>query len=79
MEIEETLAEKMDRRLLRWFGYIERIDEGRWPRNVKAAAAQSHQKKERPRFEWLNRVERAYAVLQDERISQDRGVCEENL
>ena len=27
--IEETLAEKVDRRMLRWFGHVKRIDEGR--------------------------------------------------
>ena len=37
MGIEETLALKVDRRLLRWFGHIERMDEKHWPRKVKAA------------------------------------------
>ena len=27
--IKETLAEKVDRRVLRWFGHMERMDEGR--------------------------------------------------
>ena len=35
--IEETRAEKVDRRVLRWFGHVERMDEGRWLRKVKAA------------------------------------------
>ena len=35
--IEETLAEKVDRRLLRWFRHVERMDEGLWTRKVKAA------------------------------------------
>ena len=35
--IEETLVEKVDRRVLRWFGHAERMDERRWPRKVKAA------------------------------------------
>ena len=33
--IEETLAEKVDRRVLRWFGHVERRDEWCWPRKVK--------------------------------------------
>ena len=35
--MEEILAEKIDRRVLRWFGLVESIDEERWPRKVKAA------------------------------------------
>ena len=35
--IEDTLAEKVGRRVLRWFGHVERMDEGSWPRKVKAA------------------------------------------
>ena len=27
--IEEILAEKVDRRVLRWFGHVKRMDEGR--------------------------------------------------
>ena len=27
--IEETLSEKVDKRVLRWFEHVERIDEGR--------------------------------------------------
>ena len=35
--IEVTLAEKVDRRVLRWFEHVERLHEKRWPRKVKAA------------------------------------------
>ena len=43
--IEETPVEKVDRRVLRWFGHVERMDEGRWPRKVKAATVEDHQGK----------------------------------
>ena len=42
-EIEETLAEKVDRRVLRWFGHVEKMDEERWPRKVKAAKVEGQQ------------------------------------
>ena len=47
---EETLAEKVDRRVLRWFGHVERTDEGRWPRKVRAAEVEGRQGRGRP---WL--------------------------
>ena len=48
--IEETLAEKVDRRVLRWFGHVERMDEGRWLRKVKAAKVEGRLGRGRPRF-----------------------------
>ena len=50
--IDEALAKKVDRRVLRWFGHVERIDEGRWPRIVKAAKVRGRQRIRRPRFGW---------------------------
>ena len=41
--MEETVAEKVDRRVLRWFGHVERMDEGRWPRKVKADKVEGRQ------------------------------------
>ena len=60
--IEETLAEKVDRRVLRWFGRMERLDERQWPRKVKAAKVEGRQGRGRPRFGWLDRVRRALAI-----------------
>ena len=60
--VEETLAEKVDRRLLRWFGHVERLDEGRWPRKVKAAKVEGQLVRGRPRFGWLDGVKRALAI-----------------
>ena len=48
--IDETLAEKVDRRVLRLFGHVERMDEGRWPRNIKPGIVECPQRKGRPRF-----------------------------
>ena len=41
--IEETVPEKADRRALRWFGYVEKMDDCRLQRNVKAATVECHQ------------------------------------
>ena len=48
--IEETLAEKVDIRVLRWFGHVEMMDEGRWPRKVKTAKVDGRLRRGRPRF-----------------------------
>ena len=48
--IEEILAEKVDIRVLRWFGHVERMDEGRWTRKIKAAKVEGRKERGRPRF-----------------------------
>ena len=52
--LEEALAEKVDRRVLRWFGHLERMDEGRWSRKVKEAKVEGRLERGRPMFGWLD-------------------------
>ena len=44
--IEETLAEKVDRRVLRRFGNMERMDEGSLSRKVKAVTVGGNRREE---------------------------------
>ena len=60
--IKETHAEEVDRRVLRWFGHVDRMDEGCWPRKVRAARVEGRQGRRRPRFGWLDGGKRALAV-----------------
>ena len=60
-DIKETIAEKVDRRVLRWFGHVEMMDERRWPRNFKAAKVEGQQRRGEPLFGWLDGVQRALA------------------
>ena len=60
--IEETFAEKVEKRLLQCLGHVARMDEGRLPRKVKAPTMESHQTRGRPGFGWLDGVKKALAV-----------------
>ena len=80
--IEKTLAEKVDRRVLQWFGHVERMDEERWPRKVKAAQVEGRLGRGRPRFRWLDGVKRALAIrdvgLQEAtQLARERSVWRE--
>ena len=55
MGIEETLVEKRTG-VLRWLGHVEKINERRWPRKVKAAKVESQQGRGRLKFVWLEAV-----------------------
>ena len=63
--IEETLAEKIDKRVLRWFGNVERMDDGRWPRKVKAAKVEGRLGRGRISFGWLGGVKRELAIREE--------------
>ena len=41
---------------------MERMDEGPRPRKIKAAIVEGQQERERPRFVWVDGVNRALAV-----------------
>ena len=60
--IEAILAEKKDKKVLRWFGHVERMDEGHWPRKVKATKVEGREGRGRPWFGWLDGMKRALAV-----------------
>ena len=80
--IKETLAEKVERRMLQWFEHVERMEEGRWPKKVKAAKVESRQGRGRPWFGWLDGVKKALAVrevgLQEAtHLARDRSVLRE--
>ena len=40
------------------------MDEGRWPRKIKAANVEGRQGRGRPRFVWFNEMKRALAVTE---------------
>ena len=54
--IERELAIRADQRVLRWFGYVERMDENRMARRVLMAEVSGGRVRGRPRLRWMNCV-----------------------
>ena len=52
--IQETLSERMDRRVLSWYGHIERMDDDRLTKRIYKANARG-----RPKMAWMDGVKRA--------------------
>ena len=63
--IEETVPEKVARRALRWFGHVEKMDESRWQRNIKAALVECHQGRGGLRFFRLGEMKRTLDVREE--------------
>ena len=54
--IERELARRADQRVLRWFGYVERMDEYRMARRVWMAEVSAGQVRGRLRLCWMDGV-----------------------
>ena len=53
---ERELASRVDQRVLRWFGHVERMDEYRMARKVLMAEVSGGRVRGRPRLCWMDCV-----------------------
>ena len=61
--IERGLPSRADQRVLRWFGYVERMDEYRMARRVLMAEVSGGRVRGRPRLDWMDGVKVALGYL----------------
>ena len=54
--IERELASRADKRVLKWFGHVERMDEYRMARRVLMAEVSGGRVRGRPRLGWMDGV-----------------------
>ena len=57
--ITSDLAERSDRKLLRWFGHVEHMDESRCVKRVWKSEVTGRRPRGRPRMRWMDGVKRA--------------------
>ena len=58
--IENELASRADRRVLRWFGHVGRMEEYRMARRVLMAEVSGRRVRGRPRLGWMDGVKVAF-------------------
>ena len=54
--VEGELASRVDQRVLRWFGHVERMDDYRMARRVLMAEVSGGRVRGRPRLGWMDGV-----------------------
>ena len=57
--IERELASRVDQRVLRWFGHVERMDDYRVARRVLMVEVSGGRVRGRPRLGWMDGVKEA--------------------
>ena len=55
LEFGRELVSRVDQRVLRWFGHMERMDESRLARRVLMAEVSGWRVRGRPRLGWMER------------------------
>ena len=63
--VRKELAARVDMKVLRWFGHMERMDNERLLKKVMNAKVDRRSARRRPRFGWMDGVKR---VLNDRRM-----------
>ncbi len=57
--VVKELTEQAEQGVLRWFGYMERMEEERLVKNITRAVVRGARPRERPRMGWLDSVKGA--------------------
>ena len=55
-QVERPLSERVDQSVLRWFGHMEQMDEGRLAKRVMNADVEGHRPRGRPKLRWVDGV-----------------------
>ena len=72
--VRRELAARVDMNVLRWFGHVERIDNERLLKKVMNAKVDGRRARGRPRFGWMDGVNRARnGRRMDEREASERA------
>merc|ERR1711973_521573 len=71
--VRKELAARVDRKVLRWFGHVERMDDDRLLKKVVSARVDGRGARGRPRFGWMDRVKKALGDRMDVREARERA------
>lgn len=74
MSAEETVIERIEKKSLKWFGHLLRMEETRWPKRIFQWTPPGKQKRGRPHRSWNEGIRRAMRERNlDEEMVHDRG------
>ena len=71
--VNKELAERVDKNVLRWFGHVERMDDGRLLKRVVNARVNGRGARGRPRLGWMDGVKKALGNRMDVREAKVRA------
>ena len=72
--VPEKLSKRVDRKVLKWFGHVERMGNERMTKRVYVSEVEGNRGRGRPPFRWRDGVRRACAE-REIGLEEARGVC----
>ena len=72
--VPERLSERVDRKVLKWFGHVERMGNERLTKRVYVSEVEGERGRGRPPFRWRDGVRRACAE-REIGLEEARGLC----
>ena len=72
--VPEKLSKRVDRKVLKWFGHVERMGSERMTKRVYVSEVGGDRGRGRPPFRWRDGVRRACAE-RNMGLEEARGVC----
>ena len=72
--VPEKLSNRVDRKVLKWFGHVERMGSERLTKKVYVSEVEGERGRGRPPFRWKDGVRRACAE-RELGVEEARGVC----
>ena len=72
--VPEKLSERVDRKVLKWFGHVERMGNERMTKRVYMSEVEGERGRGRPPFRWRDGVRRACAK-REIGLEEARGLC----
>ena len=70
----ENVSNRVDRKVLKWFGHVERMGNERMTKRVYSSEVEGDRGRGRPAFKWKDGVRRACAV-REIGLEEARGMC----
>ena len=54
----QTVLERMENNVLKWYGHVLRMGDKRWPKRILTWSPEGRKRRERPEKKWEKEVER---------------------
>ena len=56
MQAEQSILDRIQRRQLKWYGHLLRMEDSRWPKKIYQWTEHGRRRRGRPQLSWWNQV-----------------------